>query len=112
MIRKKELENSSSHMQSQKSNKSQFRDLNDIYDVIGREISKEKANEIVNSLKICDPAVGSGHFLVSALNEIIAIKSELRILVDRQGRSLHHYNIEVANDELVITDEDGTDFRV
>ncbi|RZS97879.1 hypothetical protein BC751_3507 [Cecembia calidifontis] len=35
------------------------------------------ANQIINSLKIVDPAVGSGHFLVSALNELIAIKSEL-----------------------------------
>ncbi|MBK8584939.1 MAG: hypothetical protein IPN88_05740 [Bacteroidetes bacterium] len=25
-----------------------------------------KANEIINSLRICDPAVGSGHFLVSS----------------------------------------------
>src|SRR5690606_38769558 len=34
-----------------------------------------EANAIINSLRICDPAVGSGHFLVSALNEIIAIKN-------------------------------------
>ncbi|MGZ4089088.1 MAG: hypothetical protein ACXVNO_00090 [Bacteroidia bacterium] len=39
-------------------------------------------NKVINSIRICDPAVGSGHFLVSALNEIIAIKSELGILVD------------------------------
>lgn len=48
----------------------------------------KEANGIINSLKICDPAVGSGHFLVSALNEIIAIKSELRILTDRKGNRL------------------------
>ncbi|MGD0844092.1 MAG: type II restriction endonuclease, partial [Geobacteraceae bacterium] len=36
----------------------------------------KEANETVNSLKICDPAVGSGHFLVSALNEIISVKSD------------------------------------
>ena len=30
----------------------------------------KEANEIINTIKICDPAVGSGHFLVSALNEI------------------------------------------
>ncbi|TVQ85123.1 MAG: class I SAM-dependent DNA methyltransferase, partial [Bacteroidetes bacterium] len=71
----------------------------------------EEANDIVNSLKICDPAVGSGHFLVSALNEIIAIKHELKILRDRQGRRLKEYNIEVVNDELVITDEDGELFE-
>ena len=71
----------------------------------------KEANGIVNSLKICDPAVGSGHFLVSALNEIIAIKHELKILRDRQGKRLKEYNIEVVNDELIITDEDGELFE-
>jgi hypothetical protein len=46
--------------------------------------------------------VGSGHFLVSALNEIIAIKSELGILADRKGNRLREYNVEVVNDELII----------
>ena len=68
---------------------------------------KQEANKIINSLHICDPAVGSGHFLVSALNEIIAIKSELNILKDSTGKSLKDYHIEVVNDELIITDEDG-----
>jgi hypothetical protein len=82
--------------------------LNDVFNKIGDE---KEANRIINSLKICDPAVGSGHFLVSALNEIIAIKSELKILLDCEGRRLKHYHIEVANDELVITDEDGELFE-
>ena len=82
--------------------------LNDVFNKIGDE---KEANRIINSLKICDPAVGSGHFLVSALNEIIAIKSELKILLDREGRRLKHYHVEVANDELVITDEDGELFE-
>ena len=68
---------------------------------------KKEANKIINSLHICDPAVGSGHFLVSALNEIIAIKSELKILQDKTGKSLRDYHVEVVNDELIITDEDG-----
>ena len=76
--------------------------LNDVYNKV--EDIKE-ANGIINSLRICDPAVGSGHFLVSALNEIIAIKSELRILIDREGKKLKEYSIEVINDELIITDE-------
>ena len=66
-----------------------------------------EANRIINSIKICDPAVGSGHFLVSALNEIIAIKSELHVLLDKNGKRLKEYHIEVENDELMITDEDG-----
>jgi type II restriction/modification system DNA methylase subunit YeeA len=63
-----------------------------------------KANEVINSLRICDPAVGSGHFLVSALNEIISIKAELGILADQQGNSISGYEIEIINDELIITD--------
>ncbi|MCF8257857.1 MAG: Eco57I restriction-modification methylase domain-containing protein [Flavobacteriales bacterium] len=66
-----------------------------------------ESNAIVNSLRVCDPAVGSGHFLVSALNELIAIKHELGILADRQGRLLQHYEVAVENDELAVRDLDG-----
>ena len=70
------------------------------------DIDTDEANKIINDLKICDPAVGSGHFLVSALNEIIAIKSELKILQDRNGKRLKDYTVEVVNDELLIADDD------
>jgi len=70
----------------------------------------KEANKIVNDIKICDPAVGSGHFLVSALNEIIAIKSELKILSDTKGKRLKEYTVEVENDELYVTDEEGEIF--
>jgi len=83
-------------------------DLNQVYDKIE---DRKEANQIINSLKICDPAVGSGHFLVSALNEIIAVKNDLKILCDRTGKRLKEYHVEVANDELVITDEEGDFFR-
>lgn len=81
--------------------------IDDIYELIPQTITKKKANEIINSIKICDPAVGSGHFLVSALNEMIAVKNDLKILEDRDGKSLHRYEIEVVNDELIVTDEEG-----
>jgi adenine-specific DNA-methyltransferase len=84
------------------------KDLNELYDKIE---DKKEANTIVNSIKICDPAVGSGHFLVSALNEIIAIKNDLKILQDRTGKRLKEYHIEVVNDELIVTDEDGALFE-
>ncbi len=71
----------------------------------------EEANEIFNSVRICDPAVGSGHFLVSALNELLALKAELGLLCDRTGRRLKWYTVTVANDELVMNDEDGELFR-
>lgn len=78
--------------------------FDELYDKIE---DRKEANEIVNSLHICDPAVGSGHFLVSALNEVIAVKNDLKILQDREGKRLRDYNIEVVNDELIITDDDG-----
>ena len=64
----------------------------------------KEANEIVNSVKICDPAVGSGHFLVSVLNEMISIKNDLGILADKNGKKFKDYNVEVESDEIVITD--------
>lgn len=80
------------------------KNLEDLYDKIE---DRKEANEIVDSLKICDPAVGSGHFLVSALNEMIAVKNDLKILQDRDGKRLKEYQVEVVNDELIITDEEG-----
>ncbi len=82
--------------------------IEELYDKIE---DRKEANEIVNSIKICDLAVGSGHFLVSSLNEIIAIKNDLKILQDRNGRRLKEYHVEVVNDELIVTDEDGELFE-
>ncbi len=81
--------------------------LEDLYDKIE---DRSEANTIINGVTICDPAVGSGHFLVSALNELIAVKHELRILQDLNGRRLKEYDVVVENDELVVTDENGDPF--
>jgi len=83
----------------------EFAKVNSIADIHNSiDISNiKKANDIFNSIKICDPAVGSGHFLVSALNELIAIKSELKIITDNEGKKLRDVQIEVINDELFIT---------
>lgn len=81
------------------------------FDALYNKIEDTKeANAIINSVKICDPAVGSGHFLVSALNEMIAIKHDLKVLVDREGKRLKEYQVEIVNDELIVTDEDGVPF--
>lgn len=69
-----------------------------------------KANELINSIKICDPAVGSGHFLVSALNELLAIKSDLRILSYRNGNRCSSHKITVANDELIVKNVETDQF--
>jgi len=91
----------------QKFNEVKGWDCNDLKELYDKIEDKKEANQIINSIKICDPAVGSGHFLVSALNEIIVVKSELKILLDRQDKRLKEYHVEVENDELIITDEDG-----
>ena len=84
------------------------KDLDEIYNKID---NVQEANEIINSIKVCDPAVGSGHFLVSVLNEIIAVKHDLKILTDSSGKRLKEYEIHVENDELFVADEDGQLFE-
>ncbi|CAM8357059.1 TaqI-like C-terminal specificity domain containing protein [Candidatus Methylopumilus planktonicus] len=80
-------------------------------DVYNDDIDIHELNEIVNSVKICDPAVGSGHFLVSALNEFLVIKSELGIIKGDDGKRLKNYSFTLENDELIVTDEDGEIFE-
>jgi adenine-specific DNA-methyltransferase len=86
----------------------ELHNIEELYDKIE---DRKEANKIVNSIKICDPAVGSGHFLVSALNEMIAVKNDLKILQDRDGKRLKEYQVEVVNDELIVTDEEGELFE-
>lgn len=78
--------------------------FDDLYNEIHRErVPLNEANQVINNLKICDPAVGSGHFLVSCLNELIAIKSRLDILCDSDGKLLRQVDVIVENDELIIS---------
>jgi adenine-specific DNA-methyltransferase len=60
-------------------------------------------NSVIESIRIVDPAVGSGHFLVSSLNELIVIKAELGLLADAEGNRLSDIDVSIANDELVVT---------
>ena len=74
------------------------------------KVKKQDSNALIDSLKICDPAVGSGHFLVSVLNEILHIKSMLGLLIDESGNMLD-YNISIENDELIVTSDEGELFE-
>jgi adenine-specific DNA-methyltransferase len=76
-----------------------------------KDLDRNEANALINELALCDPAVGSGHFLVSGLNELIAIKSELGILQDETGKRLKGYTVSVLNDELIVLDDDETPFQ-
>ena len=75
------------------------------------EVSKE-INEIINSVKICDTSVGSGHFLVSALNRIIYIKKRLGVLFKHEtNEPLTEYDIDLIDDVLVVSDGQGNPFH-
>ena len=80
-------------------------------DLDDRIEDKHEANTLINTLTICDPAVGSGHFLVSTLNTILEIKSRLRILYDAEGKRIKDYDIRVENDELIVWDDEGEIFE-
>ncbi|MEA2096152.1 MAG: TaqI-like C-terminal specificity domain-containing protein [Candidatus Cloacimonadota bacterium] len=88
----------------------EFDELRNYTNNIYKSEELQKANEVLNSITICDPAVGSGHFLVSILNEMITIKSELGILCDTEGTPRRDWNIQVINDELNIHDGFGEPF--
>ncbi|GAA8446968.1 hypothetical protein HpNP61_10970 [Helicobacter pylori] len=62
-----------------------------------KESKRKEYLQFLLTLRICDPAVGSGHFLVSALNEMVWIAYELGLIV-----SLHRYDLELENDEIII----------
>ncbi|MDC0177600.1 BREX-1 system adenine-specific DNA-methyltransferase PglX [Polaribacter sp.] len=87
-----------------------FEDLQSYCSRLFKVDDLKRLNAVVDSVKICDPAVGSGHFLVSALNELIVIKNELRILIDAKGVPLR-CDIEIVNDELYVIDDNGLLFE-
>ncbi len=76
------------------------KDLEALREKIDRNFSNEKAKEYLNTLltlRVCDPAVGSGHFLVSALNEMVLIAYELGLIT-----SLYRHELRLENDEIII----------
>lgn len=75
------------------------------------KIGDDEAIEVINSLRICDPAVGSGHFLVSALNELVFLKYDLNLLKEHRKGRLFEYTLKIENDELVVYDRNGDLFH-
>ena len=69
----------------------------------------EEHNRIFNSITVCDPAVGSGHFLVSVLYRLIALKSELGLLT--YNGKLLRADISVENDILTVIDQYGENYH-
>ncbi|GAA9750635.1 class I SAM-dependent DNA methyltransferase [Helicobacter pylori] len=62
-----------------------------------KEDKRKEYLQLFLTLRICDPAVGSGHFLVSALNEMVFIAYELGLIA-----SLYRHSLRLENDEIII----------
>ncbi|GAA8790070.1 class I SAM-dependent DNA methyltransferase [Helicobacter pylori] len=62
-----------------------------------KEDKRKEYLQVLLALRICDPAVGSGHFLVSALNEMVRIAYELGLIA-----SLYRHSLRLENDEIII----------
>ncbi len=79
--------------------------LTELRNYFKNSYKENKRKEYLNTLltlRICDPAVGSGHFLVSALNEMVWIAYKLGLIA-----SLYRHELRLENDEIIIhTPED------
>ncbi|GAA9884747.1 class I SAM-dependent DNA methyltransferase [Helicobacter pylori] len=85
------------------------KDLEALKGKIDRNFSDQKAKEYLQvflTLRICDPAVGSGHFLVSALNEMVWIAYKLGLIA-----SLYRHSLRLENDEIIIHTPTGEIFN-
>ncbi|MFP6130794.1 Eco57I restriction-modification methylase domain-containing protein [Helicobacter pylori] len=62
-----------------------------------KEDKRKEYLQLLLTLRVCDPAVGSGHFLVSALNEMVLIAYKLGLIA-----SLYRCELRLENDEIII----------
>ncbi|TQR34710.1 hypothetical protein DMB92_01760 [Campylobacter sp. MIT 99-7217] len=86
--------------------KFEAKDLDELDEALYRSLKKsedktrlkKEFKELLKGIKICDPAVGSGHFLVSALNAMLEIYSRLNLLERK-------FSIKAINEELIIKNQ-------
>ncbi|EJC02012.1 eco57I restriction-modification methylase family protein [Helicobacter pylori Hp P-8b] len=71
-----------------------------------KEDKRKEYLQLLLTLRVCDPAVGSGHFLVSALNEMVWIAFKLGLIA-----SLYRYDLKLENDEIIIHTPTGEIFN-
>lgn len=71
-----------------------------------KEDKRKEYLQVLLALRVCDPAVGSGHFLVSALNEMVQIAYKLGLIV-----SLYRHSLTLENDEIIIHTPENKVFK-
>ncbi|GAA8303999.1 class I SAM-dependent DNA methyltransferase [Helicobacter pylori] len=77
------------------------KDLEELKNYLKNSYKEDKRKEylqVLLALRICDPAVGSGHFLVSALNEMVRIAYDLGLIASLPLDA----TLELENDEILI----------
>ncbi|WP_424728069.1 DUF7149 domain-containing protein [Helicobacter pylori] len=62
-----------------------------------KEDKRKEYLQLLLTLRVCDPAVGSGHFLVSALNKMVFVAYKLGLIA-----SLYRHSLRLENDEIII----------
>ncbi|GAA9501488.1 hypothetical protein HpHA304_03740 [Helicobacter pylori] len=75
--------------------------LKELKNYLKNSYKEDKRKEYLQdllALRICDPAVGSGHFLVSALNEMVRIAFKLGLIASLPLDA----TLELENDEILI----------
>ncbi|RKU98835.1 class I SAM-dependent DNA methyltransferase [Helicobacter pylori] len=83
--------------------------LKELKNYLQNSYKEDKRKEYLNTLltlRVCDPAVGSGHFLVSALNEMVLIAYELGLIA-----SLYRHELRLENDEIIIHTPENKVFK-
>ena len=74
-----------------------------------KESIRQKFKKTLLSLTLCDPSVGSGHFLVSVLNYLVFIHWYLKLALQgyEENSKQHSYDIEdlqIIDDEIILLD--------
>ena len=74
-----------------------------------KESTRQEFKKTLFSLTLCDPSVGSGHFLVSALNYLVFIHWYLKLALQsyEENSKRHSYDIEdlqIIDDEIILLD--------
>ena len=74
-----------------------------------KESTRQGFKDTLLSLTLCDPSVGSGHFLVSALNYLVFIHWYLKLALQsyEENSKRHSYDIEdlqIIDDEIILLD--------
>ncbi|MBU4500947.1 MAG: Eco57I restriction-modification methylase domain-containing protein [Nanoarchaeota archaeon] len=72
-----------------------------------RNTWEEILNNIVNKITILDPACGSGHFLTSALKELLHIKEIIYHIMEEKNYDRYHLKWEIIANNLFGVDIEG-----